>query len=48
MTQDSDSGDARSATRDLRPTQQMMTCQGKNRLNQNVVALGNKCRETFG
>jgi hypothetical protein len=48
MTQDSDSGDARSATRDLQPTQQMMTCQGKNRLNQNVVALGNKCRETFG
>jgi hypothetical protein len=35
---------------DAGPTtdKEMMPPQGKNRLNQNVVALGNKCRETFG
>jgi hypothetical protein len=38
----------RSATRDLQPTVQIMARQGKKRLNQNVVQLGNKCREIFG
>jgi hypothetical protein len=35
---------------DAGPTtdEEMMPPQGKKRLNQNVVRLGNKCRETFG